>query len=76
MRIDLQYGSDTGMALVDVYLESDREDALSHREIWAELQLLLATQGIVVADVVEFCLYRRGLGGEWTSAGELALGTR
>jgi hypothetical protein len=34
------------MYLADVYLESDRECALGHREIWAELRPLLAAEGI------------------------------
>jgi hypothetical protein len=71
MRIDAKYGLDTGMYLVDVYLESDRESALSHREVWAELRPLLAAQGVPVAAVVDFFLHRRGPGGEWVSAGLL-----
>ena len=35
MRIDAQWGSDTGMYLVDVYLESHRACVLMHREIGA-----------------------------------------
>lgn len=74
MRIDAQYGSDTGMCLVDVYLESDRECALSHREIWAELRPLFAAQGINVADVVDCFLRRRDAKGNWISAGMLPWG--
>ena len=71
MRIDAQYGSDTDMYLVDVYLESDRESALSHREVWEELRPLLAAEGVQVAAVVDFFLQRRGPGGEWVCAGLL-----
>lgn len=71
MRIDAQYGSDTDMYLVDVYLESDRESALSHREVWAELRPLLAAEGVLVAAVVDFFLQRRGPDGEWIRAGLL-----
>ena len=74
MRIDAQYGSDTGMYLVDVYLESDRECALSHREVWAELRPLLAAEGVPVEDVVDFFLRRRDQDGEWVSAGQLPWG--
>ena len=74
MRIDAQYGSDTGMYLVDVYLESDRECALSHREVWAELRPLLAAQGVQVDAVVDFFLHRRNPGGEWVRAGLLPWG--
>jgi hypothetical protein len=71
MRIDAQYGSDTGMYLVDVYLESDRECALTHSEIWAELRGLFAAQGIHVDDVVDCFLRRQGPQGNWVSAGTL-----
>jgi hypothetical protein len=71
MRIDVQYGSDTGMCLVDVYLESDRESALGHREVWAELRPLLTARGVPVSNAVDIFLHRRGPGGEWVSAGLL-----
>lgn len=71
MRIDARYGSDTGMYLVAVYLESDRESTLSHREVWAELRPLLAAQGVHADAVVDFFLQRRGPDGEWVSAGLL-----
>jgi hypothetical protein len=74
MRIDAQYGSDTDMYLVDVYLESDRECALSHCEIWAELRPLFAAQGIHVAAVLDCFLHRRAPQGNWVSAGVLPWG--
>lgn len=71
MRIDAQFGSDTGMYLVDVYLETDRECALSHSEIWAELRPLFTAQGIQAADVVDCFLHRRDPQGIWVGAGML-----
>ncbi len=76
MRIDAQYGADTGMALVDVYLESDREVSLSHREVWAELRTLLAVQGVDLADVVDFFLHRQGPSEKWVSVGVLSWDAR
>lgn len=67
MRINARYGWDTGMALVDVDLESDRECGLSYREVWAEVRPLLAAQGIPVGAVLDLFLRRRGPGGEWVS---------
>jgi hypothetical protein len=74
MKIDAQFGTDTGMYLVDVYLESDREIALSHGEIWKELRPLFAAQRIQVADVVDCFLHRRDPDGNWVSAGMLPWG--
>lgn len=37
MKIDAHYGNDTGMYLVDVYLESERECALAPEAIWNKL---------------------------------------
>jgi hypothetical protein len=72
MRIEARYGADTGMYLVYVYLESDRECALSHRKLWAKMRPLLAAEGVHVDVVVDFYLQRRGPGGDWVSAGPLS----
>lgn len=71
MQIDVQSGSDTGLSLVEVYLESAEECALSNSEFWAMLNPLLASRGVHAGDVVDFFLYRRGLDGEWESAGQI-----
>lgn len=69
MRIDAKYGSDTGMYLVDVYLESEHECAFGHREIWEKLRPLLASHKVQVDSVLDFFLHRRRPGGEWVSEG-------
>ena len=71
MRIDSMFGADTGMSLVDVYLETERECALSHAEIWEELRPLLAAQNVRIGGVVDFFLQMRGADGNWVGAGTL-----
>jgi hypothetical protein len=74
MKIDAQYGADTGMALVDVYLETEGECSLGAEGIWRELRPLLASAGVPLADVVDCFLHKRGPQGEWVSAGMLPWG--
>ena len=59
MRIKTNYGSDTGMYLVDVYLETERECALETEEIWKELAPHFASEQISISDVVDCFLLKR-----------------
>jgi hypothetical protein len=76
MKIEIQSGSDTEMLLVNIYLETERESALSHQQIWIELRPLLDAHQIHLGDVVDFYLYRRGPDQKWISGGELTWGTQ
>jgi hypothetical protein len=71
MRIDANYGIDTDMYLVDVYLETEEESALEAAEIWKRLRSLLISQEIDIASVVEFFLYKQDKNAKWVSAGIL-----
>lgn len=68
MKIDAHYGNDTGMYLVDVYLESERECVLAPEAIWNKLGPLFACEGISVAAVVDCFLHKRDSAREWILA--------
>jgi hypothetical protein len=72
MKIDARYGGDTGMCIVDMYLEPERECALRAEGIWKEHGPLLASHGIPVADVVDCFLHKRNPEGNWDGAGMLS----
>jgi hypothetical protein len=58
MRIsNVEWGSDTGMYLVDVVLETAEERILDERAIWRELGPLFAARQIAPEDVVDIFLY-------------------
>lgn len=69
MRVDATYGSDTGMYLVDVYLETEQERALDEKAIWGVVRDELAAQNVDPADVVDFFFRVPDGAGGWKSAG-------
>jgi hypothetical protein len=71
MRIDAQYGADTDMYLVDVYLETHAERALDAEGIWQSIRPLLDSVGVSVSGVVDFFLYAQDETGTWVSKGLL-----
>lgn len=71
MRVDAVFGSDTGMYVVDVYLETEQERALHTRALWDAVRTELASQNVALADVVDCFLNIPDGAGGWTSAGLL-----
>ena len=58
MRIyQAMYGSDTGMYLVDVVLESNEEMDLDDAAIWRALRPQFEERGVHPADVVDIFLH-------------------
>ena len=68
MRIAAQFGSDTGMYMVDVFLESPEERNSDDEQIMSKAAVLLAEQGIDLMDVVDFFNHVQNGRGEWVSA--------
>jgi len=72
MKIKANFGCDTGMYLVDVYLESERERSMGSEEIWKELHRLFAAENISISAVAECFLLKQDPKGNWVSAGILS----
>lgn len=71
MRIKTQYGSDTGMSLAYIFLETAQEEGLATEALRAELQRHLADRGMALEAIVDCFLMRRDALGSWVSAGIL-----
>lgn len=67
MRIaNAQYGSDTGMYLVDVVLETSEEEAMDQPAVWRALTPLFEAQGIHPDEVVDIFVYTTDQRGDLT----------
>jgi hypothetical protein len=71
MRVTGQFGSDTGMALGDVYLETEAECALDRAGLFAALSAVLAEQGLSLDHFVDLELFKKTPDGNWKSVGLL-----
>jgi hypothetical protein len=69
VRVDAVFGYDTGMYLVDVFLETEQEQALGVRELWDAVRAELTRQAVAPGDVVDFFVYLPDGAGGWKSAG-------
>lgn len=71
MRVDAVFGRDTGMYLVDVFLETEQERALTGRALWDAVRTELDKHNVALADVVDCFLKVPDGAGGWKSAGLL-----
>ena len=68
MRIDVRYGSDTGMEIVYAFLETPEERALDENAIWHAVNALVRADGIDSLNVVDVFTRIKNGQGEWVSA--------
>jgi hypothetical protein len=67
VRIDSQFGIDTGEYLVDVFLESDEEAGLDEDELRRRVATLMRASGLGTGALDLFFRVRNGQG-EWVAA--------
>ncbi|HEY1191240.1 MAG TPA: hypothetical protein VGE74_26640 [Gemmata sp.] len=68
MQIDARFGSDTGMCLVDVLVETPEELSYTDEQIEAGAWALLAEQRISRRDVVDLSIRIQNGSGAWVPA--------
>jgi len=67
MKILPRYGCDTGMYLVDVFLETAEELTLDDAGVWQALLPLLKIEKVDPIDVVDFFLHVKNEQDKWIS---------
>ncbi len=65
MLIETEYGCDTGMCMLEVFLETPEECSLDDDGVWRAVRPLLAANSIPIGDVVDIFRRVKDSRGEW-----------
>lgn len=65
IKLKFNRGDDTGMYLVDVFLETEKEYKMKNRALLRNVNKLLKAKKISMGGVVDFFVYKKDSAGEW-----------